>query len=229
MLWAPQEIVSDPFTVQIDPKAPEGIYYLLVGLYLPVGESSVSLPLSEAGQLSKVTNVRLGPILVGKTPPGLTLERAAPQIPLNQPLGAAAELTLLGYDLTDEAGRPLHNSTPILSKADLTHLDQLKLTLYWRVDAPLELDYTTFVHIRNAANETVFQQDQPPLNGSYPTSLWDSSELIADQIILPLSPDIPAGEYTIVIGMYNFDSGKRLPLSGSVNDELMLTSLEIQP
>jgi hypothetical protein len=66
MLWAPGEIVADPFKLQVDANAPAGIYYLLIGLYLPVGESAVSLPLVQDGQFSEVTHVRIGPVYVGE-------------------------------------------------------------------------------------------------------------------------------------------------------------------
>ena len=64
MFWAPDEVVSDPYDLIIPPDTPPGTYYLLVGLYLPVGESSVSLPLMENGEMSDVTHVTVGPIEV---------------------------------------------------------------------------------------------------------------------------------------------------------------------
>lgn len=65
LLWAPGEVISDPYTLQITPDAPPGAYYLLVGLYLPVGQAAVSLPLMEDGRLSQVTHVTIGPIEIG--------------------------------------------------------------------------------------------------------------------------------------------------------------------
>ena len=63
MLWAPHEIVSDSFALQIDPQAPAGNYQLLVGVYLPVGQA-VSLPLMKDGDYTDVTHVNLGEIRV---------------------------------------------------------------------------------------------------------------------------------------------------------------------
>ncbi len=67
MLWASGEIVPDTYSVSISPDAPPGVYYLLVGLYLPVGESAVSLPLVEKGQMTEVTHLTIGPIEVVAT------------------------------------------------------------------------------------------------------------------------------------------------------------------
>ncbi len=64
MLWASGEIVDDPYLLTVAPNAPPGDYYLLVGLYLPVGVAPVSLPLMQDGQMSDVTHVTIGPIAV---------------------------------------------------------------------------------------------------------------------------------------------------------------------
>jgi hypothetical protein len=45
--------------------------------------------------------------------------------------------------------------------------NQIRLTVFWQVLKPLAGDYTTFVHIRNQANQTVAQADVRPLAGQY--------------------------------------------------------------
>jgi hypothetical protein len=219
LFWVPGEIISDAYLVRVASDAPAGIYYLLVGWYLPLGEASVSLPLMTDGQLTDITSVRLGPFKVGKTPPSFTIEQANPQFSLNQPFGDGRDLILLGYDLFDESEQPIQDS-------QLT-AHHLKLTFYWRSESPLSLDYTTFVHVRNQAGENVAQQDQPPLNGAYPTSLWDPGEIIADEITVALPPELPAEEYKIVIGLYDFYTGQRLLVPGNPANEVQLTSVKI--
>jgi len=166
--------------------------------------------------------VTVGPIKVGRTSPGLTVTDAEPQMPLNQSLGDGPNLTLLGYDLTDENNQPLDLRGSIQGG----ELNKLKLTLYWRVDAPLPVDYTTFVHIRDQAGDIVAQKDQPPLDGAYPTSLWEAGEIIADEIILPLPDELPPGGYSVVIGMYDFQTGNRLTVPGNAANEVVLLTLE---
>ncbi|MBN1219056.1 MAG: hypothetical protein JXM69_09010 [Anaerolineae bacterium] len=211
MLWVPGEIVTDPYPIQIDPQTPDGIYNLLVGLYLPMGKAAISLPLVQDGQFSDVTSVRIGPIKVGKTPAGLTVDQANPQMPLNYSLGDAPNLTLLGYDLTPQTGA---------AKPDL------KLTLYWQVESPLSVDYTTFIHLRNRAGEIIAQQDQPPLRGAYPTSLWETGEIIADEISLPLPDPLPQDGYEVVVGLYDFYTGQRLTVPGNPANEVKLIDVE---
>jgi hypothetical protein len=145
--------------------------------------------------------------------PGVTLTTATPQTEVNQPFGDAPNVTLLGYDLEmGNCQRSIVNC-------------QLSITLYWRSESPLPRDYTTFVHLRNAAGETVAQKDQPPLNGAYPTSLWDPGEIIADKITILLPEGRPEGNYQLMVGMYDFNTGQRLAVPGSTANELKLTTL----
>ncbi|MCL4302806.1 MAG: hypothetical protein KJ077_44370, partial [Anaerolineae bacterium] len=215
LYWAPGEIVTDSFGVPVEANAPDGVYYLHVGLYQQVGQEAVSLPLVQAGQPVDASSVTIGPVKIGGPPPGMILTTATPQTVVNQPFGDESNVTLLGYDLKrDNCQQSMLNC-------------QLSIKLYWRSEAPLPLDYTTFVHLRNAAGETVTQKDQPPLNGAYPTSLWDSGEIIADTVTIPLPADIPAGTYQLVAGLYDFNTGQRLAAPGSPANEVSLTSVQV--
>ncbi|HEX9925085.1 MAG TPA: hypothetical protein VGD99_20685, partial [Anaerolineae bacterium] len=219
LYWAPGEIIVDPFGVPVETDAPHGIYNLSVGLYKQVGEQAISLPLIQDGHPIEATSVNIGPIKIGQTLPGLTLETVAPQIDLNQPFGDIPQLTLLGYDLTDEAGKPLARLDPSSSA--------FNVTLYWRSESPLIADYTTFVHMRNEAGELVAQTDRLPLEGAYPTSLWDFGEIIEDKISISLPVDLPAGEYRLVIGLYDFQTGTRLAVPGRPDNDFPLVTLEL--
>ncbi len=85
----------------------------------------------------------------------------------------------------------------------------LPLTLYWRADTPLKNDYTVFVHLLNAKGATVAQRDTAPRSGAYPTSKWQSGEVVVDEQDVPLPASIGAGDYRIEVGMY-LPSGARL-------------------
>lgn len=226
LYWAPTEIISDPFGVPVNPNAPDGIYTINVGLYEEINGQAVSLPLVQDGQLIEANSINIGPIKVGNAPPGLTVAKANPQITVNQSFGNPPALTLLGYDLTDQSGQPVATLNFEL-KTQNSKLKTLNLKLYWQSEAPLPTDYTTFVHLRNAAGENVAQKDQPPLNGAYPTSLWDSGDIIADEIVLPLPDTLPAGEYQLIVGMYDFTTGQRLPVPNYPNGEVVLAAFRL--
>jgi hypothetical protein len=83
-------------------------------------------------------------------------------------------------------------------------VQEVRLTLYWQTSAPLDADYTVFVHSLNAAGELAGQADAPPVGNHYPTSAWRSGEIVQD------SRRVPPGDRYLV-GLYEPASGQRLP------------------
>jgi hypothetical protein len=227
MLWAEGEVVPDTLALPIRPDTPPGIYFLHVGQYQLINDQPVSLPLVHQGQPTNSTAVVIGPFKVGGPPPEVTVSRPAPQVSLNQPVGD--QIRLLGYDLNlSESQIILNGESPVShSQAAIPSAPSLKLTLYWQAEAAIQSDYTTFLHLRDGANQTVAQKDQPPAAGAYPTSLWDKGEVIVDEIILPLDQVTP-GEYQLVVGLYDYGSGARLPVPGIPANEVMLQPIRVE-
>ena len=242
LYWAPNEIITDSFGVPVDVDAPDGIYTLSLGLYREADQQAVSLPLVQDGQAIDATSISIGPIKIGDTPPDFVLDAADPQVIVEQPFGEPTGLTLLGYDLDTDGGQssaeetqPTNNPTnqqpnqpttqPTINLTNPTN--SLTLKLYWRSESVLSVDYTTFVHLRNAQGETVAQKDQPPLSGTYPTSLWDPGEIIADELSLPIPDTLPSGSYTLVIGLYELSSGQRLAIPDHPDNSITLTELKV--
>ena len=90
--------------------------------------------------------------------------------------------------------------------------ETLRLTLYWQAKAPMDKDYTVFVHLLDEEGNLRAQQDRQPQGGDYPTSLWRLGEVIWDGQDVPLPSDLPAGTYRLVVGMYLLESRERLPV-----------------
>jgi hypothetical protein len=103
-------------------------------------------------------------------------------------------------------------ATPIVGS---TMESELKLTLYWESLAPSSVDWSSFVHLRNERGEIVAQHDQPAGGGELPSSLWEPGEVVADPVRLALPPELKAGSYTLVAGLYRQDTGERLPVPSS--------------
>jgi hypothetical protein len=212
VLWTPGEVVRDDYLVPVDPSAPSGVYHLDIGLYTEIQGQARHLPLVTDREVLDATSVTISPIKVGGPPQGATVKNPSPQYPRTDNLQGL--ITLLGYDLNFEDGT-------------------LDVTLYWRCEAISQSDYTTFLHVR-ASGDTggvqprpiVAQKDRPPVNGAYPTSLWDPGEVIRDFIQLPLPLDMPPGQYEIVVGLYDFSSGQRLlvldDLGEATSDHILL-------
>ena len=147
----------------------------------------------------------IGPIKVGGPPAGSAVSDPAPQFTRADNLGGV--ITLIGYDLELER------------KA-------VKLVLYWRCEAPITDDYTTFIHVMTVEGQQeamVAQMDHPPSDGAYPTSLWDAGEIVRDAFHIPLPPETPQGNFEIAVGLYEPATGTRLPVAGSSDGSIRLT------
>jgi len=95
----------------------------------------------------------------------------------------------------------------------------LRLTLFWQVLAPLPDDYTTFVHVRNQRGETIAQIDVQPLAGTYPTSRWKVGETVVDQLAVPLPAHLSPGTYSLLLGLYRWDTLERLSVINDTTGE----------
>jgi hypothetical protein len=209
-LWVPGEVVDDGFAVPVNPDAPDGVYTIRVGLYEQENEQITVLPLVQDGQPLAETSVVIGPVKIGGPPPevALSAQEVRPEAPLSIELGEPPVILWHGYDLVQED-------------------EALRLTLYWESLAETPVDWSIFTHLRNQAGETVAQRDGSAGRGHYPTSLWDTGEIISDEISLSLPAELPPGEYNLVVGLYDLTTGQRLSVPVSLNDEVILTTLEL--
>ncbi len=221
ILWANGEVVSDDFSLGVRPDAPPGIYTVHLGQYRLVNGQPQSLPLLHQNQLTDQTAVIAGPVKVGGPPPEVVTANPQPQVTLNQPFGD--QITLLGYDISSQRVSESANGE---SPQPPDSPAPLRFRFFWRAERIPAADYTVFLHLRNGANENVAQKDSPPAAGRYPTSLWDAGEIIVDDLTLPVA-DVPPGEYTPVVGLYNFVDGLRLPVPGIPANEVALPPVRI--
>ena len=98
------------------------------------------------------------------------------------------------------------------------HLDRTRfasgntipLTLVWRPEQPLPLDYKLFVHVAGADGYPVAQWDGLPGLNTARTSEWQVGELFRDHVFVPIPEDAPPGEYSLLVGLYDGETGTRL-------------------
>ncbi len=91
--------------------------------------------------------------------------------------------------------------------------DTLRVTLYWQSGGPTATGYSAFVHLVDDAGHLAAQSDGIPGNGSLPSTLWSCCEIVPDPHSIALAADVPQGVYTLLVGLYDPESGKRLPVS----------------
>lgn len=128
---------------------------------------------------------------------------AEPQTPVGAAFGEV--VTLRGYDLPARAFAPG---------------DVLPLTLHWQTSQPPQGVYKVFVHVMDpartdAAEGIMAQVDGEPRRGAYPFRVWGAGEAVSETLLIALPADMPAGEYVLLLGVYDAASGARLPLAGA--------------
>ncbi len=89
--------------------------------------------------------------------------------------------------------------------------DEARVTLHWQALGRME-DFKFFVHLDDAESGALAAQaDVMPRGWAYPTSQWRVGEIVPDEITLSLE-GVPAGEYTLWVGVYRPDTGERLSI-----------------
>ena len=166
----------------MDAAVPAGKYRLLLNLV----DLATGQPILESGLvLSNVTVVSSERLF---TVPDI-------QHPMQASLGD--RIAFLGYDLP---------------RAQVAPGEALRLTLYWRAERSMDTSYTVFTHLLDPEQQIWGQKDSIPINGTHPTTGWLPGEVIVDEYDIPLEAEAPLGEYFIEIGMYDSETGQRLPV-----------------
>lgn len=133
-----------------------------------------------------------------------------------------------------QLGQHIRLTGYVLSSNRLTPGDILQLVLEWQTDASLPVEnYTVFVQILDQANHLVGQRDAQPL---IPASDWPVDEPVTDAHGVFIEPGTPPGKHRLIVGLYNSETGQRLPVSSGdeSNEEqgrdfIELTEVDIIP
>jgi len=102
---------------------------------------------------------------------------------------------------------------------------ELRLSLLWRAEAEIEMDYTVFVHLTH--DEAILAQDDSfPAGGYYPTSLWRVGDIVSDEHTLALPEPYDPGRHKLIVGFYQLETLHRLQVLDEagqpVSDHLIL-------
>lgn len=146
---------------------------------------------------------------------------------LGQWQGEDDELTLwLAQPLTNPAPTiPLQISLGdqvILRGATLARDPQqatLYVSLYWQSVKPFPREDKIFVHLRDAAGNTLVNGDHLPYDNLVPTTRWPVGSTIKETIRLDLPPNLPQADYHLALGLYDPTSQERLPVQGDTSGE----------
>jgi 4-amino-4-deoxy-L-arabinose transferase-like glycosyltransferase len=182
--WQRGTLVRDPQDLPLPPALPPGEYRLVVGL-----STLAQAPLKVAG------NDQLPLAMVTTIDRPHVFEPPTPQIELT--VNFSDQARLVGLDLPEtqvKAG------------------EQFSLTLYWQAITTFDRSWKVFVHLLDAEDQIISQQDQIPGAGQFPTTGWLPGEYLTDAYILFIPADAPPGQYWLEIGLYDVNDSPRLPV-----------------
>ena len=197
--WPDGRVISQPFTLPLLEDVAPGLYDLKLGLYYVSSGEAVGYQTSD-GAADDI--LKLGQIKVALPP--VMRDELGSITRIDQKLGDG--VTLLGYQVAQQSSiRPG---------------DSFELSLYWQGLKPMSQDYTVFAHLLDQAGVLRAQRDSAPRDGTYPTSIWERDEIIADPYTITIPRDALPGDYRLAVGMYQWPSLQRLPVGDS--DQIVL-------
>ena len=187
--------------------------------------------------LQRVDGVRSDLWVIHSNEPGIRdalLPRAvADDVPLYAMRGTAAGLRLLPLTADDDTA--IANPTDIglgqivrwrgydLPGEPVEPGTAVPITVCWQVEAPIDRDWKTFIHLVDETGAGFAQVDQVPLGQYHPPSAWQPGRLLVDQYELPLPPDLPPGRYQLLFGWYSgpdrlvWEDGRDTQLLGPID------------
>lgn len=210
--WMQGEWVRRRYQLPLSPRIETGEYNLQIGV------KSLSS--------GRMWGLRTGPW--GIWPEGQWVDLAAVriegrdhlfQIPdiqrvLSRDLGDC--IRLMGYDLKAQSVSPG---------------DEIHLRLYWQSRCETDTSYSVFTHLLDGEGAIQSQKDGVPANGGIPTTYWVEGEIIMDEYDITVPPELAEGDYTIIAGMYDPQTGNRLPISDEngamVRDHVVISSMYV--
>ncbi|MBP6472488.1 MAG: glycosyltransferase family 39 protein [Chloroflexi bacterium] len=117
-----------------------------------------------------------------------------------------------------------------LGQTTLAPGDIAQVTLFWQTAVPLAARYKVFLHLVDENGNLAAQRDSEPGSNLKPTTIWPPGETITDNHGLLIPADLPPGEYTLLLGLYDVaDPGARLEVGAetAVNNAYPLAQITI--
>src|SRR5690606_33200406 len=195
----PWTLASDEFVLAVGVYAGEDGWD--TGDRLPVTSAEPALPLLDGQTVARLGAFRTAAAGTWESVPPAATE---PSQPLDAAFADGLRLEGVTLPATVEPG------------------ETLELALFWRADAVAALDSSVFVQLLDAADKNVAQWDGSPYDAvsKLPASNWPAGWRGEHAVALPVPADLPAGDYRVIAGMYDWQTGARLPVDDGDSVEI---------
>ncbi|MHB9031520.1 MAG: ArnT family glycosyltransferase [Anaerolineae bacterium] len=98
---------------------------------------------------------------------------------------------------------------------------QVPVTLYWQVLAPMQENYSIYLHVSGLQQQAIGQYDSYPGGGLRQTSALEVGQVIRDRYLVPVAADA-AGPVAarISVGLYQHETMENLPVTDEQGQEV---------
>jgi len=195
--WEHGQVEMDYYVLPSLPATAPGDYHIELAVYDPATMERLVLQDDDGNVLGH--SYTIGELRI--------VEPAAP--PVVEPSHSVADgvmvpdVRLLGFDL---------------SRAEVSPGEPAEAALYWEALTDVTNDYVVHVQLRDDEGQIWGQEESRPAYGRYPTTEWQSGEVIRDWHGVPIPADTPNGDYHLYV---------RLTQDGQVSSEVSLGMIRI--
>lgn len=99
--------------------------------------------------------------------------------------------------------------------------DDLTLRFAWSTRARLSTELVQFIHLQSVEDDAYFAFDGLTFDGRYLMRDWVPGMVEIDDHQIQLDGDIPDGQYRLLTGLYDLQSGERLPVYDEQGEPLV--------
>lgn len=130
--------------------------------------------------------------------------------------------------ITAKFGESIALESATISAASVRIGDVIGVKLAWKTDKPIAIRYKVFVQLLDSSGKLVAQHDGEPGNNMALTTTWQPGTTIQDAHGLLVPLNLPAGDYTLIAGLYDMNNPQnRLPVGPS--DHVDLGTIHVSP
>ncbi len=176
--WPPGQVGSSYHILKTLPGIPPGAYQLYAAVY--DGQTLQRLPATRPG-VPAASAALIGSIEVTRA---ISTPVVQPQVLLPADTYPQGALGLIGYEL------PATTFSPG---------DTIPLTLFWKAREQPDQDYIASVRLQRTDGQVVAETVEPPGGNRFPTSEWQSGDIVRDWHDIVIPPSTPAGAYQLVV------------------------------
>ena len=207
--WPLDEYAQDSYQMLVLPGTPPGEYDLVVGAFSKATLEELDV-LDEQGRTAGASLV-VGKLTVVRPRKPPSIEELEIQHPVAIGFGARSEtfaqqLELLGHDIDRsavQAGEGVH------------------LTLFWRSLKEMNQPYAVLLQLVDEGGGIEAEATFPVASDAYPTTQWQTGEVVRSQHYFPIPGETPAGQHRLQLAVIDREGA---PLAATID----LSELEIE-